>query len=145
MPLRRLALLPPPLARVWRAQTHTLGAAMTPRTQRILDGVVRGERAALAQAITLGARRARGEPVRLVPNPRTAVESTNAGFFRQGQLMLSRVLEHQQERQRGGHGSSASFRIGISGPPGVGKSTFIEAFGRRVIEKNHRLAVLVCS
>lgn len=33
-------------------------------------------------------------------------------------------------------------RIGISGTPGVGKSTFIEAFGLKLIEQGHRLAVL---
>jgi LAO/AO transport system kinase len=33
-------------------------------------------------------------------------------------------------------------RIGISGPPGVGKSTFIEAFGKHIINQGHQLAVL---
>ena len=33
-------------------------------------------------------------------------------------------------------------RIGISGPPGVGKSTFIEAIGQKIIEDNNRLAIL---
>ncbi|MDN3633303.1 methylmalonyl Co-A mutase-associated GTPase MeaB [Neolewinella lacunae] len=37
---------------------------------------------------------------------------------------------------------SRSFRLGVSGTPGVGKSTFIESFGLRVLEKGHRLAVL---
>jgi len=35
-----------------------------------------------------------------------------------------------------------AIRVGISGPPGVGKSTFIEAFGNHVIGQGHRLAVL---
>jgi len=35
-----------------------------------------------------------------------------------------------------------AIRIGISGPPGVGKSTFIEAFGLHILEQGHRLAVL---
>ncbi|MBK9284405.1 MAG: methylmalonyl Co-A mutase-associated GTPase MeaB [Sphingobacteriaceae bacterium] len=35
-----------------------------------------------------------------------------------------------------------SFRLGITGVPGVGKSTFIESFGKKLIEKNHKLAVL---
>lgn len=38
--------------------------------------------------------------------------------------------------------SGASFRLGITGVPGVGKSTFIESFGRVVLENGHRLAVL---
>jgi LAO/AO transport system kinase len=33
-------------------------------------------------------------------------------------------------------------RIGISGPPGVGKSTFIEVFGKHIIDQGHQLAVL---
>jgi hypothetical protein len=36
-----------------------------------------------------------------------------------------------------------SFRIGLSGPPGVGKSTFIEAFGMYLLSKGHRVSVLV--
>ena len=36
----------------------------------------------------------------------------------------------------------ASFRLGISGPPGVGKSTFVERFGLELAERGHRLAVL---
>lgn len=35
-----------------------------------------------------------------------------------------------------------SFRIGLSGSPGVGKSSFIETFGMDLIEKGHRVAVL---
>ncbi|KAF9942283.1 hypothetical protein BGZ67_002302 [Mortierella alpina] len=35
-----------------------------------------------------------------------------------------------------------SFRIGLSGPPGVGKSTFIEAFGMYLVSKGHRVSVL---
>jgi len=35
-----------------------------------------------------------------------------------------------------------ALRLGISGPPGVGKSTFIEAFGLHLVEKGHRVAVL---
>ncbi|MEK9661176.1 MAG: methylmalonyl Co-A mutase-associated GTPase MeaB, partial [Alphaproteobacteria bacterium] len=45
---------------------------------------------------------------------------------------LERLLPH----------TGASVRIGISGVPGVGKSTFIEAFGRHLTGAGHRLAVL---
>ena len=37
---------------------------------------------------------------------------------------------------------SSTFRLGISGTPGVGKSTFIEAFGQELVRRGHRLAVL---
>ena len=35
-----------------------------------------------------------------------------------------------------------TFRIGLSGPPGAGKSTFIETFGTKLTDKGHRVAVL---
>ena len=38
--------------------------------------------------------------------------------------------------------TGSAHRVGISGPPGVGKSTFIEAFGTHVIDEGHRVAVL---
>ena len=38
--------------------------------------------------------------------------------------------------------SGKSFRIGVTGVPGVGKSTFIETFGKHLIEKGHKIAVL---
>ncbi|MBB4078943.1 LAO/AO transport system kinase [Lewinella aquimaris] len=38
--------------------------------------------------------------------------------------------------------ASQTFRLGISGTPGVGKSTFIEAFGLEILRRGHRLAVL---
>jgi LAO/AO transport system kinase len=38
--------------------------------------------------------------------------------------------------------SGQSFRLGISGVPGVGKSTFIEVLGLYLISKGHRVAVL---
>ena len=38
--------------------------------------------------------------------------------------------------------SEDTLRIGISGPPGVGKSTFIEAIGQKIIEEKKRLAIL---
>lgn len=38
--------------------------------------------------------------------------------------------------------SGKSFRLGITGVPGVGKSTFIESFGKEVLAKGHKLAVL---
>ncbi len=38
--------------------------------------------------------------------------------------------------------SGKTFRLGLSGPPGVGKSTFIEAFGLALLEQGHKVAVL---
>jgi LAO/AO transport system kinase len=72
-----------------------------------------GNRRALAKAITL-------------------VESTRSEHRHQAQKLLDALLPH----------SGRSLRIGISGVPGVGKSTFIEALGMYLIGNGHRVAVL---
>src|ERR1700722_19089958 len=72
-----------------------------------------GDRRALARAITL-------------------VESTREDHRAQAEELLARVLP----------ASGNSVRLGISGAPGVGKSTFIEAFGLTVTAAGHRVAVL---
>ena len=71
------------------------------------------DRAALARAITL-------------------VESTRADHQREAQAMLKHILPLT------GH----SLRLGITGVPGVGKSTFIEALGLHAIEQGRKVAVL---
>ena len=75
--------------------------------------LLEGNRRALAKAITL-------------------VESKLDSHREQAQDILEQVLPHS------GH----SIRIGITGVPGVGKSTFIEAFGLHLIEQGKRVAVL---
>lgn len=72
-----------------------------------------GDRAALAQAITL-------------------VESTLPIEQVRAEELLERCLPFAQD----------SLRIGITGPPGVGKSTLIDAFGMLLIKQGHRVAVL---
>lgn len=72
-----------------------------------------GERRALARAITL-------------------IESTRPDHRRQAEDLMAALA---------GHGGS-SLRIGISGVPGVGKSTFIEAFGLHLLDQGHRVAIL---
>ncbi|CAG8822112.1 2576_t:CDS:2, partial [Gigaspora rosea] len=65
-------------------------------------------------------------------------ESSRKDHKRQAQQLLSIILD--------AHHSSANrapiFRIGLSGPPGVGKSTFIERFGMHILSQGHRVAVL---
>lgn len=78
-----------------------------------LDDLLAGNRRALAKAITL-------------------VESTRDADRDAAQELIQAALPHS------GH----SIRIGISGSPGVGKSTFIEAFGQHLIEQGHKVAVL---
>ncbi len=62
----------------------------------------------------------------------TLLESTRADHRSQADEMLTALLPH----------TGKSFRLGISGVPGVGKSTFIEALGLYLIGKGHRVAVL---
>ena len=77
------------------------------------ERVLSGNRRALAKAITL-------------------VESSRPEDREASQVLLNQLLPH----------TGKSLRVGITGVPGVGKSTFIEAFGQHVIEKGQRLAVL---
>ncbi len=79
----------------------------------LLAALLRGERRALARAITL-------------------VESTQPADLAQADQLLTQALPH----------SGGALRLGISGVPGVGKSTFIEAFGLVAIEHGRRVAVL---
>ena len=84
---------------------------------------------ALVQAITHGApavrRRAKAKAI-------TLLESTRADHRDQGDELLTTLLPQ----------TGKSFRLGISGVPGVGKSTFIEALGLYLIGQGHRVAVL---
>jgi len=86
---------------------------MLPNIETLAAEVRAGDRRALAKAITL-------------------VESTRADHQQAAQRLLEALLPHT------GH----AVRVGISGVPGVGKSTFIEAFGLYVIGLGKRVAVL---
>lgn len=78
-----------------------------------IDGVLKKKRAVIAKSITL-------------------IESVLPAHQQLAQHILDGLLPY------GGN----AIRIGISGVPGVGKSTFIESFGMMLIEKGHRVAVL---
>ena len=79
----------------------------------LVDAIRDGNRQALAKAITL-------------------VESTRSDHRRMAAELLGDLST----------GTGSAIRIGVSGVPGVGKSTFIESFGCYVIEQGHRVAVL---
>lgn len=81
--------------------------------QSLVDGVLAGQRRALAKSITL-------------------IESTRPDHQQRAQQVLNALLPH----------TGQAIRIGISGVPGAGKSTFIEALGVWLIEQGKKLAVL---
>ncbi len=62
----------------------------------------------------------------------TLVESTRADHREQAQQLLLRLLPH----------AGGAIRVGITGVPGVGKSTTIEALGMHLLELGHKVAVL---
>ena len=62
----------------------------------------------------------------------TLLESTRADHRAQADALLTDLLPH----------TGGSFRLGISGVPGVGKSTFIETLGLYLIAQGHHVAVL---
>jgi LAO/AO transport system kinase len=62
----------------------------------------------------------------------TLIESTRADHRARAAELIAALLPHTGD----------SVRLGITGVPGVGKSTFIEAFGLHLIEEGHRVAVL---
>ncbi|HYG25090.1 MAG TPA: methylmalonyl Co-A mutase-associated GTPase MeaB [Verrucomicrobiae bacterium] len=92
---------------------------MTPRRPRqmtvedYVSGILNRDRAILARAITL-------------------VESTSRLHEALAQEVLQRVMPHTGKARR----------VGITGVPGVGKSTFIESLGTHLVERGQRIAVL---
>ena len=79
----------------------------------LLEPLLKGDRRALAQAITL-------------------IESTRSDHRMRADSLLAAVLPH----------TGRSVRLGITGVPGVGKSTLIERFGLSLLERGRSLAVL---
>jgi LAO/AO transport system kinase len=84
-----------------------------PDIAELADAVASGDRRALARAITL-------------------VESTKSADQAKAEQLLTALLPR----------SGTSMRLGISGAPGAGKSTFIEAFGKYLTAHGHKVAVL---
>jgi len=84
-----------------------------PDAKTCIDGVLAGDRRMLAKAITL-------------------VESALPAHRETARKILGALLPK----------TGGAVRLGITGVPGVGKSTFIESFGMMLLEKGHRVAVL---
>jgi len=84
-----------------------------PSSNELLEGILSGNITALSRAITL-------------------VESTNSADLMKANEVINACLPN----------ANKSVRIGITGVPGVGKSTFIEAFGKLLTGLGHKVAVL---
>jgi LAO/AO transport system kinase len=84
-----------------------------PSSKELIDGILLGNISALSRAITL-------------------VESTNASHLAKANEVINACLPH----------ANKSIRIGITGVPGVGKSTFIESFGKHLTGLGKKVAVL---
>lgn len=84
-----------------------------PSAQELTDAIIKGDKTALSRAITL-------------------IESTNLDHAEKAHQVISGCLPH----------ANKSIRIGITGVPGVGKSTFIEVFGKHLTSLGKKVAVL---
>lgn len=84
-----------------------------PSAEELIAGILKGDKTALSRAITL-------------------VESTNPEHLAKANEVINGCLPH----------ANNSVRIGITGVPGVGKSTFIEAFGKYLTSIGKKVAVL---
>lgn len=83
------------------------------RVDDYVQGVLSGDRTILGRAITL-------------------VESNSMAHMERAQKMLRKLIPH----------TGKSMRVGVTGVPGAGKSTFIEALGTYLCSKGHKVAVL---
>ena len=87
--------------------------ANEPTVEELVSGILHGDRTLLSRAITL-------------------VESSLHAHQQKAQEIIERCLPH----------SGKSIRLGITGVPGAGKSTTIEALGKMLTAHNHKVAVL---
>ncbi|KAI6660066.1 Methylmalonic aciduria type A protein, mitochondrial-like [Oopsacas minuta] len=86
------------------------------RVNTLFDGIIGKDRRFLSEGITL-------------------IESRSPRKQMQANLLLSLLQDHLNIRD-------LSMRIGLSGPPGAGKSTFIDSLGMHLVNQGHRVAVL---
>ena len=84
-----------------------------PSAEELVAGILNGDKTALSRAITL-------------------IESNNPAHLDKANEVIKACLPY----------ANKSVRVGITGVPGVGKSTFIEAFGKHLTALGHKVAVL---
>ncbi|XP_026158245.1 methylmalonic aciduria type A protein, mitochondrial isoform X2 [Mastacembelus armatus] len=90
---------------------------------RLYEGLVGGQRASLAESITL-------------------VETQHPRKKELAQVLLQRVLAYRREQESRNGEKPVAFRVGLSGPPGAGKSSFIEVVGKMLTGRGHKVSVL---
>ena len=106
-------VVPPPAVDTGSLQRFLNRKRKTLTVDEYMEGILHGNRTILSQAITL-------------------VESSFPGHAPSAQEIVERCLPH----------AGKSIRIGVTGVPGAGKSTFIEVFGNYLTTRGHQLAVL---
>lgn len=103
---------PPTLNKKLASRLKSVSKAL-PTTKELVDGILQGNQVALSQAITI-------------------IESTASKHQQQAKEIIQSCLPF----------ANNSIRIGVTGVPGVGKSTFIESFGKLLISRGKRVAAL---
>lgn len=103
----------PPTLNVEMAERLRKGKSRTPSISELVKGILNKDQVALSRAITI-------------------IESTAPKHQQLAKELIEQCLPH----------ANKSIRIGITGVPGVGKSTFIESFGKFLISKGKRVAAL---
>ncbi len=99
-----------------------------------LNQQLRYQPAARPSAASLFAGLRGQHPRRALGRAITLLESTQPDDRAVADELIDLAAAHQPTKP--------TFRVGISGTPGVGKSTFVESFGQEVVSRGHRLAVL---
>ncbi len=104
-----------------RVSRRGMGSSRSPLN--LAEGVLKGNRIALSRAITL------------VESQATADQENACSLFEEmKRLQQLGTTDIGSDRKK--------FRVGITGPPGAGKSTFIAALGMYLVDQGHRVAVL---
>nr|XP_015199994.1 PREDICTED: methylmalonic aciduria type A protein, mitochondrial [Lepisosteus oculatus] len=104
-------------------QAGELEARERRQLAQLYEGLIQGHRACLAQSITL-------------------VESRHPRKKELAQVLLQQVLAYRKRQEELNGGKPLAFRVGLSGPPGAGKSSFIEVVGKMLTGRGHKVSVL---
>jgi len=104
-------------------ESNLLSSEENLAVDKLFQGLITSKRHCLAQSITL-------------------IESTHPRKRLQAKLLLTKALNHARTNLESEESKTPSFRIGLSGPPGAGKSTFLESMGKFLTDQDIKVAVL---